>query len=183
MNGLQVLDLKRPGLADRLLRRRPKQNAALELNNYVAVTPLPQVERAAIEEILSRYGLDISDARPAFAMIYTQVLRYFSEDRAVSADEQEQLSHVRGMFGLTDEEILTIRNEVLLPVYRAAVESSYEDGHLTPKEREGVERLARELGLAEAEAEVIAFDEAYRAFEEAMGKRSPAVAKEEKAES
>lgn len=174
MNGLQVLDLKRPGLADRLLGRRPKENAAVELNNYVADTPLPEVKRAAVEAILSRHGLNHSDAKPAFALIYAQVLRHLSQDKHISDGEQWQLIHLRGVFGLGDDDLRAIRANVLLPIYREAVEASFADSHITPEEREGLEHLSRDLHLDEAEAELITFDEAYRAFEEAMGRGKPA---------
>jgi hypothetical protein len=176
MHGLQILDLKRPGLADRLLRRRPKENAAIELNNYVAATPLADVTRAAVEEILSNHKCAPAEAKPAFAMIYTQVLKCMTEDREITDVEQEQLNHLREVFGLADEELRAIEEDVVLPIYRDAVNSSLSDQHLAPRERERLEKLSHDLRLDEAEADLIAFEASYRVFEEAMSRRAAAAA-------
>ena len=55
MNGLQVLELTRPSLPQRILRRKPRENAAIELNNYVANTPLTDINRQAVEKVLADY--------------------------------------------------------------------------------------------------------------------------------
>lgn len=176
MHGLQILDLKRPGLAQRLLRRRPKENAAIELNNHIAATPLGEVTRAAVEEILARHKCAPAEAKPAFAMIYTQVLKCMTEDREITDVEQEQLNHLREVFGLADEELRAIEEDVVLPIYRDAVNASLSDQHLVPRERERLEKLSRDLRLDEAEADLIAFEASYRVFEEAMSRRSAAAA-------
>ena len=166
MNGLRVLELTRPSLPERLLRRKPKENAAIELNNYVANTPLSEITRQAVEKVLVDYKCDYTEAKPALTTIYAQVLNHFLEDRSISDQERDQLTILRQAFGLTEEDARAIDREALLPIYQRAVSDFYADQHLTFGEKEQLERLSRDLRLDEAEAESMALDEAYRVFEE-----------------
>ena len=173
MHGLQTLDLKQPSLSDLVLKRKRKENATIEINNYVAGTPLAEVTRAAVKRILKAYGCDYSTTKPALTVIYAQVLNHFLEDRRVSEEEQEQLTHLRDVLGLTEDDVRAIDREVLLPVYRKAVSEFFSDGHFTFAEGQELERMSRELGMDAAETDAMTLNEAYRVFEESTKRAAP----------
>jgi hypothetical protein len=150
MHGLQVLDLKQPNFTDRLLRRKPKENAALELNNFIASTPLLEIGREDINQILAAYDYTLIDAKPALVLLYQQILKHFSEDRNISGAEQSQLLHLRQIFGITDSEIAEIESKTLLPIYQNTLETMLSDGELSSEERDTLKKLAGDLKLGEA---------------------------------
>src|SRR5918911_629491 len=118
MNGLSTLELKRPSLSERLLRRRPKENAAIEINNYVATTPLESVTGHDLARILAAHKCDYAAVKPALGVIYTQVLDHFTQDGRISAEEQAELTHLRKVFRLSEAEADALDQEVLLPLYQ-----------------------------------------------------------------
>ena len=165
MNGLQMLEA-RASLVDRLLGRKAKERAAIELNNYVATTPLADITAHDVERILAKYKCDHHDLKSALTIIYTQVLNHFAEDKRVSAQEREGLTHLRHVFGLTEAEVEALDQAVLLPLYQAAVREFFADGHFSFKEREQFERLTKNLGQDEAAADELILNEAFNAFEQ-----------------
>ncbi len=165
MNGLHALELKSLSLSDRLLRRKPKENAAIQINNYVASTALEEVTGHDLARILSEHACSYADVKPALTVIYTQVVNHFSQDGRISAQEQADLAHLQKVFRLSDAEAAALDREILLPLYQQAVGAYFADGHFTFKEREQVERLARDLGQDEAEADALVLGEAFSAFE------------------
>ena len=174
MNGLHTLELQRPSLSDRLLRRKPKENAAIEINNYVASTPLASVTGHDLARILTEHKCDYAEVKSALTVIYTQVLHHFSQDGRISAQEQSDLAHLQKVFRLTDAEAAALDQSVLLPLYQQAVRDYFADGHFTFKEREQVERLSRDLGQDAAEADAVILDEAFNAFERGTKRPAPA---------
>ena len=174
MNGLRTLELQRPSLSDRLLRRKPKENAAIEVNNYIASTPLEDVTGHDLARILTAHKCDYAEVKPALTVIYTQVLNHFSQDARISGQEQSDLMHLRKVFRLTEAEADALDHAVLLPLYQQAVRDYFADGHFTFREREQVERLARDLGQETAEADALILDEAFNAFERSTKRAAPA---------
>jgi hypothetical protein len=172
MNGLDLLEQRRASLADRLLMRKPKENAAVEINNYVACTPLADVTAHDISRIMAEYKCAHRDVKPALALIYTQVVSHFVQDGKLSVQEQSDLTHLRKVFGLTEEEAGALDREVLLPLYQQAVRGFFADGHFTAAEREQLETIRRGLDRDKAEADTLIMDEAFRAFERGT-KRKP----------
>lgn len=173
MHGLQLLDLKQPSLSDLVLKRKRKENATIEINNYLAGTPLAEVTRAAVKKILKAYGCDHASTKPALTVIYAQVLNHFLEDRRISDEEQEQLTHLREVLGLTEDDARAIDRDVLLPLYQKAVGEFFSDGHFTFGEGQELERMSRELGLDAAETEAMTLKEAYRVFEQSTKRAAP----------
>ena len=166
MNGLHVLDEKKAGLLDRLRGRRPKENASIALNNYVATTPLADINGHEISRILTEHQCRRQDVKPALAVIYTQVLNHFAQDRHLSAQEQSDLAQLRSLFGLTADEADALDAEVLSALYQQAVHDFFADGHFTFREREQLERLSRNFHQDEAETDTLILNEAFRTFEQ-----------------
>lgn len=184
MNGLHILEEQRAGLLDRLRGRKPKEQAAAAVNNYVATTPLANVTVHDINRILTEHKCHRQDIKPALTAIYTQVLTHCTQDARLTAQEQSDLEQLRAVLGLTQEEADALDREALLATYQAAVRGFFADGHFTFREREQVERLTRTLYQDEAAADAVVMDEAFRAFERSTrrGGGSEAAAGEDETE-
>ena len=175
MNGLQMLAEPRAGLLDRVRGRKPKEHAAIALNNYVATTPLANITGPDVSRILTEHKCQREEIKPTLVVIYTQVLSHFAQDAHLSAQEQSDLAHLRTVFGLTAAETDALDRDVLLGVYQTAVRGFFADGHFTFREREQLEKLAHNFEQDEADTDALILDEAYRTFEQSL-KRPAATA-------
>ncbi len=180
MNGLRDLTLKRQSLSDRLLRRKPIENAAIQINNYIASTPLPDVTGHELARLLAAHHCSYADVKPALLTIYAQVLSHFLQDRRISAQERAALVHLKEVFRLTDAETDALDKAGLTPHYQQAVRDFFADGHFTFQEQAQVAQLTRDLCQDEAAADTVLMDEAFRAFERST-KRNERAAEESQA--
>lgn len=103
MNGQNFIDLKAPGPVDRWLKREPRENAFIELNNLLASAPLQTVHHYHVREILDKYGVDPARAHARLLGIYQQILEYFMFDLEFSEAEVADLEHLKCIFGLRDD--------------------------------------------------------------------------------
>lgn len=69
MNGLEIIDEKDPSLADKLLRREPRENAYIEINNVIASAPIEQVTKDDIDRILADHKISSEQARSRLTYI------------------------------------------------------------------------------------------------------------------
>src|ERR1044071_244096 len=145
MNGLQVIDLKRPDFVDRMLRIRPHENAFIEINNLLATVPIFQIQRQTVKTHLEEYGVREETAKPRLLYFYSQVLGHFVRDLSLSEQEQEELDHLQNVLGLLPHEVGQVNASVLYPLYRNAVRAALADGQLSAEEKSRLANLARQL--------------------------------------
>lgn len=155
MNGFQITQLKNPGFVDRLFRRKPKENAYIEIQNKLAKVPIRDLPTDAVERVLTEYRLSFREARPHLRELYAKVLTHFVEDRELSDHEVDALKRLRDLFGLTDGDVAEAEKEIVHPIYRAEIQSAIEDRHLTAEEKERLENLVCRLRLPEDIAQEI----------------------------
>lgn len=168
MNGLEVIDLQPTSFVTRLLGRRPKENAFLEIHNVVATLPIYHISDAAIAACLSRYGTTHEEWKPRLLNIYSQVLDHFIKDLSISDDEIEQLGHLATIFKLTPYEISQIHTEIVHPHYERAVQRALEDDDLSGEENTALDNLCAELRIPEAVANEIYKKHAVPIYSQAM---------------
>jgi hypothetical protein len=166
MNGLSLLELKQPSLTERFLGRRPKENAFIEIHNYVASTPILEVSRGLIEKTLSDYNADSAAASISLAIIYEAVLMHFARDKEINDEEQEQLDHLASAFGLTLAEIQKVHHSALMPLFERVVHGALADHELSSDERHYIERLHKNLRIPEDAAKAVYAKEAYASLDE-----------------
>lgn len=149
MNGLEILDEKLPSLADKLMRREPRENAYIEIHNVIARAPLAQITRDDIESILTEHEITAAEVKPRLTNIYSEVLRHFVSDFQLSDDETAKLTHLRDLLSLTGAETGHIHASVLYPIFQNAVRNAVFDGRLTSEEKEWLNKIARGLKIPE----------------------------------
>lgn len=173
MNGLEVVELRRPGLFQRLLGWRVKENAYLEIQNQLASTPIKQLPESVVIETLESYRIPLAAAKPRLKKLYETVFRHFLSDAEISDAELEDLRRLRTLFGLTDQDITEIEKASVHPIYEKAVQHALRDRRVSSEEKQNLENLAKKLRLPDEVAKAIrsknyqallqqAYDEALR---------------------
>jgi envelope transporter Tic110 len=155
MNGFEIAELSQPGVFARLLGRKSKQDAYLEIQNLLAITPIGDLPLDAISKILSRYRIRPAEAASALRDIYATVLRHFLPDVELSEAEVADLRRLRDLFGLTDQDILQIEEQIVHKRYRKSIRIALSDSQLSPKEKQTLETVAKQLRLPDSVAEEI----------------------------
>jgi hypothetical protein len=147
MHGLQFIDATEPGLADRLLGRKPKENAFIEINNIVASVPAAELTRDCIAERLEAHGITADEARPRLLSLYAQVLRNYIQGGVVTEEAAATLARLRELFGLNGADTGHVLAAIVLPFYERAAVEVLADRKLTDGEREYLETLVERLGI------------------------------------
>jgi hypothetical protein len=167
VNGLELISSETPSLLDRLLRRRPPRSFPVEVNNYLATTPLSEVTRDAVERIISDCGRAGNAVKDDCALVYARVLSHLALDGKITDEEMEQLQRLRGALELSAEDVREAEASSLLPLYRERLKGSLADRHLTHGEDERLKSLARDLGLDDSQTDGVVLSETFKTFEEA----------------
>jgi hypothetical protein len=155
-----------PSLLERLLRRQAR-SFPVEVNNYVAATPLSEVTRDAVEKLISDCGRAGSEVKDDCALVYARVLAHLALDGKITDEELGELQRLRGALGLSAEDVREAEAKSLLPLYRERLKESLADRHLTQGEDEKLKSLARDLGLDEAQTDQVVLSETFKTFEQA----------------
>lgn len=147
MNGLEIIDEKTPGFTDKLLRREPKENAFIEINNLIASAPLEQISSFDIERILQAHEISTERAKLRLLHIYSRVLAHFAHDFQLSDAEASGLLRLQDAFALTGDETGGIHAAVLYPIFQNAVKNAIFDGKLTAEEERWLNIVAKKLRI------------------------------------
>jgi len=165
VNGLELITPDAPSLFDRLLRRQTR-SFPVEVNNYVATTPLQEVTRDAVEKIISDCGRASSEVKDDCALVYARVLTHLALDGKITDEEMDELRRLRDALGLSAEDVREAEAKSLLPLYRERLKESLSDRHLTHGEDEQLKSLARDLGLDDAQTDRVILSETFKSFEQ-----------------
>jgi hypothetical protein len=163
-NGVET-PLKPPGLIARLLGRKPKENAFVEIKNLITHTPIRDLDPQQVEQVLASYGIDDDEAEPQLRNLYQMVMRNVVRDGEVSDEEIEELSHLRHVFGLSDADVRDIEEAIIEDAYRTQTRMAVGDSHLTDEEKRRLQVLASRLRISEDLAKSIREEEVAKVFE------------------
>jgi len=143
------LERDRPGLLDRLFRRKPATHAFIELNNLFAGASDPRaITEAEVERICQGYGFDV---RRTFAArchkLYRDYLSWCLTDSRLSDDELATLAHLAALLRLDATTATAIQHAVTRGVYLRSVEDVLADGVTSDAERAFLQRLSEQLRI------------------------------------
>lgn len=147
MNGLQIIDLKESTFMDKLMRREPRENAFLEINNLLATVPILKLDKESIDKRLSKYKITPEKARSRLVYFYTIILKHFVRDYDISDSEYERLRHLQHILSIDSKEIGSIHSAVLYPIYQHYVRQAVSDGQLSETEKLTLENLTNQLRI------------------------------------
>jgi hypothetical protein len=160
MNGLEIIDLKKASFMDRVLRRQPRENAFVEINNLLACVPVMKLDRESIDRCLEKYEITHEKARSRLLNFYSIVLKNFLLDTRLEARELEKLHHLKHIFSLEDKEIGSIHKNLVQPVYKMHIRKAIADGELTEEEKIGLQKIAERLYIPKEFAKKLYVNEA-----------------------
>jgi hypothetical protein len=143
----------------RLLKKDPKENAFIEINNLFSSRPLKEIEFEEIEKISSKYKVDI---RERFIVklkdLYIQKLKQCLSDNLLSNEDLVTLNHLKRLLMLNDSEVENINDEVAGDIFKKFHDVVISDGKIDKEEDEFLDKLKIDLKLSTTAEERILFE-------------------------
>lgn len=134
----------------RLLGRRPRDNAVVEINNLLARADTVQaVSRGDIVRICVEHRTTLDGPLSGrFERIYRDYVAYCLEDRHLSDAELADLAHLQKLLGIAADAAAAIHEHVARQLYRCSVDEALNDGIIDDDERAFLGRLQQELAIS-----------------------------------
>jgi hypothetical protein len=144
-----AMDPVQPTLWQRIFRRRPKENAFIEIHNLLAgADSVLDVNAAAVEEVCRRYRMDLAGPLAGrLERLYRDYLTFCLEDRQLSDTELACLSHLQTLLRVDNETAQSIHDYVARYVYSCSVSEVLEDGVIDADERAFLQQLQHDLAV------------------------------------
>jgi flavin-binding protein dodecin len=141
----------------RVLPGQNKSSAIQEIESLLArADRVSDVAAEAIEEVAERHGVDLGKrCRTALAHLYRRFFEHCLLDHALSADESDDLRHLRAILHLSDEDARRVHDEIAGQVYGSAVDRVLDDQRLDPDEEEFLNQLRSELAIPDQVADAL----------------------------
>jgi hypothetical protein len=146
-----------PTLWQRLLHRRPRENAFVEVNNLLAAAPsVRAIDATDVQRICRLHRVELrGPIAGRFERLYRDYLLYCLEDRHLSDDELADLQHLRVVLRIGSEAALAIHEYAARHVYSRSVGDVLADGIIDEDERAFLSALQRTLSIGPRTADRI----------------------------
>ena len=133
-----VLPLRRRSLLERVLRRRPQDNAWVEVNNLLAyASEVRAVRPEQVARIAERYHVPLrGEFCGRLERLYRDYLLYCLADHRLTSDEMADLAHLKRILRLHNRALGTIHENVARQLYARGVGDLLVDSDVDPEERE-----------------------------------------------
>lgn len=147
----------RPTLLQRLLGRKPPENALATLIRRLRAADSPRaVSPADVDAIGRDYAVDLRRLfREDLESLYRDYLIHCLTDHRLSTEELADLEHLRSLFGLDAGIVEAVQRNVARQLYLKSVDEVLADGDVDAGEREFLRRLRTNLSIPDAIAENI----------------------------
>ena len=145
-----LLEPVAPTLWQKLLRRKPRENAAVVINNrFARAENVRDVTAADVSGICrdhrARYGAHVAGR---LERLYRDYLTWCLADRRLSAEELADLAHLKAVLGIGDATAAAIHDYVTRQVYCRSVGEVLADGVIDDDERAFLAQLQQELAIS-----------------------------------
>ena len=151
-------DLKRPSLVQKLLKRIPKENAVIEINNLIAKNQenLTKISLEEIEQITKKYKINLNKKFKIFRLdLFHKYLDYCLTDQTLDEDEIASIGHLSKLLYLSDSEIKNILSAKTQRIFNQEVQKAVADGQLDKNEIENLEKIKENLLISNDVADSI----------------------------
>lgn len=140
--------LKAPSFFQKVLGKKIKENALIEINNLLAEKELKTITVEDVYAIANKYGVNFhTDYDHEIADFYKEYLKSCLEDKFISNEELEDLRHLKYILEINDKVIESIHQDLAGLIYKREVEKVIHDGELDEEERLFIEKLQNDLKL------------------------------------
>lgn len=162
----------RRGLGSALRSKRASTFEAIE-NLLARCQSVRDVSRSEIASLCQAQDVDLARRFASERKhLYRRYLAFCLEDKALTADENADLDHLRMLLELRDTDVATVHDEVAFEVYGKAIDEVLADLKIDADEEAFLRRLQGELAVSDrAAAELLARGE-YRARDVALSRAS-----------
>lgn len=158
-NLYKILELRRPSLLERFFKKSPKQNAFIEINNLLATKPLKEISYHDIEEISTRYRVNLQENfLNQFKELYECYLKKCFEDNVLTDEEVDELSYLRHLLILQEADVNELHDKLGGEIYKKTYDDAINKGTLEKSKEEFLDKLKDNLRLPEEVAKKISAD-------------------------
>jgi hypothetical protein len=146
------LPLSRGSIVQRVLARKPRENAWIEVNNLLAdAETVRDVRPEQVARIADRYHVPLrGEFLGRLERIYRDYLLFCLADARLSPEELADLAHLKRILRLNDRALCEIHERVARHVYAQSVDAVLADGRIDPAEREFLTSLQQHLAISGA---------------------------------
>ncbi len=151
-------ELKKPTSVQKILQRKPKENAIIEINNLLAEKQdnLSQIELEDIEKITKKYNVSLDKEFKNFRLeLFEKYLDHCLEDHKLDDEEIASFVHLKNLLFLADSEIKYILQRKTHPIFNKEVKKAVADGQLDQTEKTNIEILKKNLLISDETAYLI----------------------------
>jgi hypothetical protein len=155
-----VVPLKKTTTLQRLLGRFPSDNAVIEFNNLLALTPILDIDKHDVTYLDVKYrqtNLWKTYKRNA-QEFYAVLLAYCLRDKHLDDQELADLNQLRHLVRLTEEDVVEMHHIVGQELYRRSFKEIIADGTISQEEIDFLEKLAAQVELPISITDQIEFD-------------------------
>src|ERR1035437_1963971 len=149
MNNLNnIEELFQPSFFQRLLKKKPQDNAFIEINNLLLTKPLEEINAEEITAISIKYKVDLR--KRFIAKLKELYLRYLTlclSDNILSNQDVVFLNHLKDVLMLNDSEVEDLHSQVAGGIYKKSYDEVISDGNIDKSEEEFLEKLKENLRL------------------------------------
>lgn len=140
--------LSKTSFFQKLFKQLPEENAVIELNNLLATKLLLNISKKDIEDIETKYQLNIhKEFKLNLEEFYAVYLNYCLADKELNDDELKELNHIKHIFNLDDKTIDKLHSKIGEIIYKKSFQEAIADGRLTQSEEAFLEKLETTLHL------------------------------------
>lgn len=149
---LALMEEKKPGLFQKILKQDPRENAVIRVNNLLAQAH--DVRSVTTQHVAEACG-GVAPTDGDFLALYSRYVDYCLTDGRLSADDQECLAHVRRLLGIKDTDANEAQERAAGVVYRRFVQAALGDGVLDSNDAATLAQVQIDLNLSEGTANII----------------------------
>ncbi|WP_203293494.1 hypothetical protein [Luteirhabdus pelagi] len=150
MGIFELKSTKKPSLIGKILKRTPKENALIEINNLFVENEkdLTKVTLEQIQEITERHKLKLKRKFKALRIeLFRNYIHHCLKDHVIDDEEINTFLHLKKLLHLTDAEIRQVIKFETNKLYDQEVKKAVSDGVLTEEEKTNLELLKKNLLL------------------------------------
>jgi len=152
----QTVSLARRSVFQKIFRQHPEENAIIELNNLLASKIITQISKNDITAIETRYKISLEkEFKLNLEEFYAVYLNNCLSDKSLSAQELEELKHLKQLLSLDDKCIENLHDRLGESIYKKSFEEAVADGRLTKQEEDFLSKLESDLKISKTLAQKI----------------------------
>jgi hypothetical protein len=142
--------------SQRLLKKGPKENAFIEINNLFASKPLLDIKSAEIEAITARYKIDLrTEFIDRLKEFYLRYLQQNVSDKVITDQELVCQEYLKNLLQINDAEAEEIQNQLTGKIYKESFNEVISDGRIENSEKKFLSKLQKDIRLSASSEKTI----------------------------